>query len=441
MPAVSTCTKPQQHAAARTPGAPQSIIVNVVLLPPMPGQVVRAGEVNAIAAAAQPPGHAVGSRPTALSAAQAEAAAASIEPALFEEAGQVDASGALPSRSLALLHTCGLLAAPLPESVGGGAGLNAPHLRRSLLRVLAHLGRGSLPVGRLYEGHVNALGLIEAFAAPEAAARWFCDAAAGHLFAVWNTEDAAGLRLVADQPGRWQLQGAKTFASGVGTVSRALLTARDDAGGWQMLVVDTDIHQPEIDRAFWKPLGMRSTGSFKADFNHCTVRTTDLVGAPGDYGREPAFSGGAVRFAAVQQGGIEAVFDATRAFLVRLGRTDDPHQRARLGEMAACVAGGRQWLLAAAQHAVAPADPPAESGRAVAHAHLMRTAIESNALRVLQLAARSVGARGLLAPEPFERLHRDLTHYLRQAGPDAALTAAGTYVLSHAAPAYALWNE
>jgi len=77
----------------------------------------------------------------------------------------------------------------------------------------------------------------------------------------------------------------------------------------------------------------------------------------------------------------------------------------------------------------------------VAHANMMRTAIESHALRVMQLAVRSVGARGLLAPEPFERLHRDLTHYLRQAGPDAALSAAGAYVLTRKAAAHALWRE
>ena len=378
---------------------------------------------------------------------QAVAAAASIQPALFEEAGQVDPSGALPLRSLTLLHTRGLLAAPLPQSAGG-AGLNAPRLRWALLQVLTHLGRGSLPVGRLYEGHVNALALIEAFAAPEDAARWFADAAAGHLFSVWNTEDASGLRLGTVEPGQWLLQGAKTFASGVGRVSRALVTARDDAGGWQMVVVDTDTHQPGIDHSFWKPLGMRSTGSFKADFGQRRVRSTDLVGVAGDYYREPAFGAGSVRFAAVQQGGVEAVFDATRALLGRMGRTHDPHQRARLGEMAVCVESGRQWLMAAARlapdsapdSALDSADPPADTGREVAQAHLVRTAIESNALCVLQLAARSVGARGLLAPEPFERLHRDLTHYLRQAGPDAALTAAGAYVLAQTAPACALWT-
>ena len=385
-----------------------------------------------------PPANSIGMQDH--TAAQAVAAAASIQALLFEEAAQVDPCGALPVQSLALLHTRGLLSAPLPASAGGAA-LNAPCRRLALMQVLAHLGRGSLPVGRLYEGHVNALALIEAFATPEAAARWYADAAAGQLFGVWNTEDASGLRLLAEAPGRWQLQGAKTFASGVGSVSRALVTARDEAGGWQMLVVDADSHAPTIDRSFWQPLGMRSTGSFKATFSCIAVQPADLVGAAGDYYREPAFSAGAVRFAAVQQGGIEAVFDATRDFLRRLGRTDDPHQRVRLGEMAVCVASGRQWLLAAAQQTGCTAVAPGDNGSAVAHAHLMRTAIESNALRVLQLAARSVGARGLLAPEPFERLHRDLTHYLRQAGPDAALCAAGTYVLSSSARAHALWKE
>ncbi len=375
-----------------------------------------------------------------MTAAQAVAAAASIQPLLFDEAAQVDPAGALPEHSLGLLESCGLLAAPLPYKAGGAA-LNAPVHRLALLHVLAHLGRGSLPVGRLYEGHVNALALIESCAAPEDAARWFADAAAGHLFAVWNTEAADGLRLVAEAGTGWQLRGAKTFASGVGSVSRALVTARDEAGGWQMLMVDADIQAPVIDRSFWKPLGMRSTGSFRADFSQLAVRPSDLVGAASDYYREPAFSVGAVRFAAVQQGGTEAVFDATRDFLCRLGRTDDPHQRVRLGEMAVCVASGRQWLQAAARQATACAQPAGDTGSMIAHAHLTRSAIEAQALRVLHLAALCVGARGLLAPEPFERLHRDLTHYLRQAGPDAALSAAGAHVLASTAPAYTLWNE
>ena len=47
----------------------------------------------------------------------------------------------------------------------------------------------------------------------------------------------------------------------------------------------------------------------------------------------------------------------------------------------------------------------------------------------LCMSERCVGARGLLQPEPFERLHRDLTHYLRQPAPDAVLADVGRFVL------------
>ena len=160
-----------------------------------------------------------------------------------------------------------------------------------------------------------------------------------------------------------------------------------------------------------------------------------------NYG-QPAYGGGAIRFAAVQQGGAEALFDETRRFLNALGRTDDPHQRARLGEMAWQVESGRLWLDGAARHAdvAMSSDGAADAAGAVGYANLMRSAIESIALRVLALAERCVGARGLLRPEPFERLHRDLTHYLRQPAPDAALVDVGRHVLADARPASALWS-
>jgi hypothetical protein len=71
----------------------------------------------------------------------------------------------------------------------------------------------------------------------------------------------------------------------------------------------------------------------------------------------------------------------------------------------------------------------------------MRTATEEICLRTLQLAERSVGARGLLQPEPFERLHRDLTHYLRQPAPDAILADAGRFALESDKPSFELWQQ
>ena len=72
---------------------------------------------------------------------------------------------------------------------------------------------------------------------------------------------------------------------------------------------------------------------------------------------------------------------------------------------------------------------------------MMRTAIERLCMEVIVHVERSVGARGLMRPEPFERMVRDLTMYLRQPAPDAAAARVARLVLAQRAevPAYAQW--
>ena len=363
--------------------------------------------------------------------AQAEAAAARLAPRLFAQAAATDVEGTFPTQEFSWLAEAGLLTAALPATLGG-AGLNTPAATLPLLRVLQHIGRGNLAVGRVYEGHLNALLLIQQLGSAVQVARYAADATAGRLFGVWNTEDpAAGVRLEALPNGRYRLRGAKTFASGAGYLARPLITAALPEGrGWQLFVLPADTQPPVLDRSFWQPLGMRATASFRADLTGLEIGPEDLIGAPNAYYQQPAFSGGAIRFAAVQLGGAEAVFDETCAFLLSLGRTDDPYQRQRLGEMAILLESGRQWVRGAAEHAARPGAATPEGAEAtVAYANMMRTAIETICLDLLRLAERCVGARGLLRPQPFERLHRDLTHYLRQPAPDGALADVGRFVL------------
>lgn len=358
-------------------------------------------------------------------------AAHALAPRLFAQAAATDATATFPEQELDWLRAAGLLTAPLAAALGG-AGLGAPAATEALLTVLRHVGRGNLAVGRLYEGHVNALLLIQLLGTPTQAAHWAAEAVAGELFGVWNTEDPAhGVRLEALPGGRYRLHGAKTFASGAGYVGRPLVTgALPEGQGWQLLVLPASEQTPALDRSFWRPLGMRATASYRADLTGLEVGPADLLGPPNAYYRQPWFGGGASRFAAVQLGGAEAVFDETRRFLQRASRTDDPYQRQRLGQMALLLESGRQWLRGAAAHAALPADGGAASKPATtAYANLVRTAIEQIALTLMPLAERSVGARGLLQPEPFERLHRDLTHYLRQPAPDAVLADVGRFVL------------
>lgn len=170
-----------------------------------------------------------------------------------------------------------------------------------LLRMLQHIGRGNLAVGRVHEGHANALLLIQQLASAAQVARNAADACAGRLFGVWNTENpAGGVHLEALPNGRCRLRETKTFASGAGHLARPLITgALPEGQGWQLFVLPADAQPPVLDRSFWQPLGMRTPASFRADLTGLEIGPDDLIGPPDAYYQQPAFSGGAVRFAAV----------------------------------------------------------------------------------------------------------------------------------------------
>ena len=121
------------------------------------------------------------------SPAQAEAAAARLAPRLFAQAAETDVVGAFPTLEFDWLRVAGLLAANLPAALGG-ADLHQPAATLALLRVLQHIGRGNLAVGRIYEGHLNALLLIQQLGTAAQVARYAADARAGRLFWDWNTE-------------------------------------------------------------------------------------------------------------------------------------------------------------------------------------------------------------------------------------------------------------
>lgn len=324
--------------------------------------------------------------------------------------GAEDAHGGFPVRAIARLRRTGLLAAPLPEALGG-RGLCDPARVDDLRALLTQTGRDDLAVGRLYEGHVNALALVLRYADPAVVGRLARDAAQGHLFGVWNTEPAEG-GLLRDKAGR--LHGAKSYASGAGFVTRPLVTARLADGRRLMLVMRLEPGE-RADLSAWRAHGMRASATGTVDFSGLGPRDGEVIGAPDDYGRQPFFFAGAWRFLAVQLGGIEAVVETHRAHLAATGRAEDPHQQARFGQ--AMVAAETSRLLVA------------------------RAAVEQAGLDVIALAQRSVGLAGFLESHPLERLMRDLATYLRQPAPDFALTGMAAHALAADEPFHALWPE
>ena len=356
-------------------------------------------------------------------------AAREVADAAARRAPDVDRPGAFPADSVQALRDAGLLAAPLRPADGGvGLGTERGSLH-GLLTVLRTVGRGSLPLGRVYEGHVNALLLVDQYATDRQRQRWAADARAGHLFGVWNTEAPGdGVRYTRDGAAV-RVEGAKTFATGCAHVTRPVVPgALGD--GWQMAILPTDefetVDQPEA----WRAEGMRASMSGRVDFSGAVLGADVLLGAPGDYLREPQFTGGSVRFAAVQLGGADALAEAMAEHLCGLGRTEHPTQKIRMGEVATLVETGALWLLGAARLMDPPAGTP-DPEAVRAYAQMTRTAVEHVCLAVTERSDRAVGARGLGQPGVLERVGRDLRLYLRQPNPDGAVEAAGAYAFSH----------
>lgn len=358
------------------------------------------------------------------------------------DAAESDSVTSFPEKTLAKIIEAKLLTATIPSKYGGmGLGL-ITGTNLAMLKILKHIGSGNLVMGRVLEGHINAQILIHQFGTKKQQHYFAEEAFKNHLFGVWNTQAGDGTFLKLKKNGKVFLNGSKIFATGTDYVSRPIVTAAKPDGTWQMCVVPLDKMTAKSDSSWWHPMGMRASRSYKITFEKTPIPIENLVGKPGSYYEQPGFSGGAVRFAAIQLGGAEMLFDETRKYLQNMGRIDDAYQKMRLGQMAIAIASGDQWLETSAKQMDLFMTVPSleNSQRLLAHVNMMRTAIENICTEVMSLCQKSVGARGLNKPFHFERIIRDLSTYLRQPAPDGALADVGKYVLESKVAACDLWK-
>ena len=342
--------------------------------------------------------------------------------ALFERIAARAADADRGARDLALdideMRWSGLLAIPLPREAGGAALGSPGGDPLALARLLRRIGRASLSVARLYEGHVNAAKLVALYGDGRTRDHAWRAVRDGALMGVWGADGTPPLGLAASGA----LTGAKRFASGLGHVSLAVVSIADGRGMRLALVPVGEAARE--DASGWQVSGMRATASGAYDFEG--VRPVAELGSPGDYLREPHFEGGTWRYCAAHLGGAEALADEVRAMLVRSGRADDPHQRDRIARMAMACETARLWIESAAMRVEGdPADPDG----AAAYALLAREATERACLEVIEMAERALGMLAHAETTPIDRMRRDLSVFLRQAAPDAKrMRAAGALV-------------
>jgi len=348
--------------------------------------------------------------------------ARSIADRLADLGARYDAAPVFPAESLKLLRDAGLLRSFAPLDAGGEPFADRHCQYACMMSVLRIVGRADLSVGRLYEGHVNAMLLFEWFGTPVQRLALRQKLAAGAVYGVWATEPPPGVRLLPSGDG-WCLDGAKSFATGAGGLAHAIVTAQPTEGPRRLVIADAG-DSDRTDLAQWRVRGMRATGSGFYDLSDMPVVGDDLLGGAGDYDREPDFTTGAWRFTAVQLGGIEALLTETRAAMTSAAR-EDPLQRAKFADAVAATRTAYLWVRECASRAAA-GDPDGP-----AFARMTRGIVERAGLDVMELATRIIGTRSAIDGQRADKIIRDLSLYLRQAGPDYAKDQAAIAWLDH----------
>ncbi len=308
-----------------------------------------------------------------------------------------------------------------PPAIAVGGLAHHPARPTALLEALAAVGAASLSAGRLFEGHVNALKLVVLHAEGEARRRWLGAARRGALFGVWGAEGPDPVRLDG-----LTLSGQKLFASGADVIDHAIVTARTE-GGLRLVVLRADRLRGRLHPGEWSMSGMKATASGRCDLDGLAVAPDDLLGAPGDYLREPHFQGGVWRYAAVQMGAMRAMTRAAAAQLGGRGQSGAPLQSARLMRMVSAVETARLWLTTAACEVERPGAPP----EAAAAAILARLRVADEAVALMAAMDEALGAASFSTSHPVERPRRDLQLYLRQADPDGLGRAAMATLRAH----------
>lgn len=285
--------------------------------------------------------------------------------------------------------------------------------------LFCRLGAANLSVGRLVEGHVNALRLIRLYGAAAQIARAEQAARQAQLFGVWGADGPAPVHIDHMQGEDAILSGAKHFCSGLGLVRHAVVTAGSDQGV-QLVLIKADDDRRH-DAAQWQTAGMRATRSGGHDM---LGLNGELLGQPGDYIREPHFEGGIWRYAALHAGAVEALADALRQHK----GDPSPMQAARLVEVTRLAVGARLWV----EHAARTVEDSLEPD--ITAALLAREAVEEACLRGMALCERAFGTVAFMEGNPVERIRRDLGFFLRQANLDGKTQLAARLILAAQAP-------
>jgi alkylation response protein AidB-like acyl-CoA dehydrogenase len=306
------------------------------------------------------------------------------------------ADGAALGLRLRELQRDGLDRLPLP---GSGQTL-------ARWRVLAEVAGHDLGLCKLFEGHTDALAIMDELGHPVTPA--------GSTWGTWAAEPPALRLAVRASHGRVRLDGRKAWCSGAAVVSHALVTAWDEQGRQQLVAVALDQPGVRVSSEGWQAVGMSATASVMVDFDQALG---DAIGGPGDYVQRPGFWQGGIGVAACWYGAAQAL---AGTLLRHCQERKEVHALAHLGAVDTALSSAI-WTL---RQAAAQIDqyPQADCQLLARRA---RAVIEHTAEVVLLHTGRALGAGPYCQNAWFARLIADLPVFLRQSHAERDLAALG----------------
>jgi hypothetical protein len=360
-------------------------------------------------------------------------------------AAELDRAPRFPREAFFALGDAGALAATIGAGREGSSVVPGWNLLR---RVAA----ADASVGRILDGHQNAIERLEVAADPEVRDRELAMVAGGErLLGVWGADPGPGegdpARLHESGTGL-VLRGAKTFCSGAGGVDAALVMVGSDDGNPPSLVLVECGEGVEIDHSWYRAAGLRSSESHRVHFHDAPV--TAVLGEPGELAREPWFARDAMRTAASWAGMVDAAVAAALDDLAAR-RADDPLAQLAAGRIEAAHGTVEAWLTRAAAVADAAVqeiadiadtagadavDLGAGAGPRADHLALatvtpratgiaMRAEIDRAAKATLEIAAAACGSHPFVTGGRLDRARRDLETFLLQHRLEPLLTRLG----------------
>jgi alkylation response protein AidB-like acyl-CoA dehydrogenase len=343
---------------------------------------------------------------------------------IHDGAAARDRDPAFPADAFALLREAGALSFTLPGPDGA-----RPVSYGTEWDAVRAVAAADASVGRIYDGHLNAVERLSVAADEPLRSRELRAVAAGELIlGLWGADPAPGegppARLVWQAGTGPALVGVKVFCSGAGGVDRALVLTRErsDTKPGPPLLAYVDLSDGiRIDRDWYRAAGMRASESHRVIFEG--ARVLAVLGSPGELSREPWFGRDAIRTAASWAGIADS---AAAAALSLLAERDprSPLEALAAGRIAAARATIDALLAAAAARA---GQEPGESQ--LRESILLRAQVAASAEALLDEAVRACGSRPLATGSALDRARRDLGVFLFQHRLDPLLARVGEALL------------